>query len=90
MVTMILTHLFLNRRQHDLGLDKLDTTQYLKQQAKQRGYTMTGRGIAYRVFYGPISKITHQICRFLKNCFAKEHSLDLYRRQLKPLMLKYL
>jgi len=90
MVSMILTTLFLRRKQQELGLDKVDNTQHLKHHAKKTLYAMTGHGIAYRVFYDATSKITRQIWRFLKNCFAKKHSLELYRRQLKPLMLKYL
>ena len=90
MVSMILTKLFLSRRQKELGLDKVDSTQTLKQHAKQERYALTGHGIAYRVFYDEISKIPRQIWRFLKNCFAEKHSLELYTRQLMPLMLRYL
>jgi len=90
MVTMILTRLFLNRRQKELDLDKVDITQHCKHQAKKELYAMSGYGIAYRVFYHEISKITRQVWRFLKNCFKEKHSLALYRRQLKPLMEKYL
>lgn len=90
MVTMILTTLFINRRKEELGLDKIDSTQHRKQQAKKEFYAQTGHGIAYRVFYDEISKITRQIWRFLKNCYAEVHSVELYRRQLRPLMVKYL
>ena len=74
----------------ELGLEKIDTTQNRMQQIKKELYAMTGYGIAYRVFYDEISKTTRQIWHFLKNCYAEEHSADLYRRHLKPLMLYYL
>jgi len=45
---------------------------------------------AYRAFYTQLSKITRQVWRFLKNCFREKHSLLLYQRQLKPLLLRYL
>jgi len=66
MMSMILTRLFLNRRQKALGLDKVDTTQHRKHQAKKERYAMTGHEIAYRVFYDEISTITRQVWRFLK------------------------
>ena len=45
---------------------------------------------AYRAFYAQLSKITRQVWRFLKHCFREKHSLPLYQRQLKPLLLAYL
>ena len=45
---------------------------------------------AYRAFYAQLSKITRQVWRFLKHCFREKHSLPLYQRQLKPLLLSYL
>lgn len=45
---------------------------------------------AYRAFHSQLSKITRQVWRFLKNCFREKHSLLLYQRQLKPLLLRYL
>ncbi len=45
---------------------------------------------AYRAFYAQLSKITRQAWRFLKHCFREKHSLLLYQRQLKPLLLRYL
>ncbi|MEN8166428.1 MAG: transposase [Pseudomonadota bacterium] len=45
---------------------------------------------AYRAFHAQLSKITRQVWRFLKNCFREKHSLLLYQRQLKPLLLRYL
>lgn len=45
---------------------------------------------AYRAFYAHLSKITRQVWRFLKNCFSKKSSQQLYLRQLKPLLMGYL
>ena len=45
---------------------------------------------AYRAFYAQLSKITRQVWRFLKNCFLRKSSPELYERQLKPLIERYL
>lgn len=89
-VTVLLTRLFLLRRQHDLQLDKPDATQNRKHQIKQEQADFTTTSIAYRVFWMHLSKITKQLWRFLKNCFMQKNSLEFYQRQLKPLLLRYL
>lgn len=45
---------------------------------------------AYRAFYSQLSKITLQVWRFLKECCRYKHSQQLYQRQLKPLLMRYL
>lgn len=89
-VTYLLTRLFLHRYKTPLNLDKLDSTQDRKHEIKQSAYESQIFGVAYRAFYIGLSKITRQVWRFLKNCFSKESSLDLYQRQLRPLLLDYL
>ncbi len=44
----------------------------------------------YRAFYAHLSRITRQVWRFLKNCFRQKSSLEMYQRQLRPLLLGYL
>jgi len=89
-ITYLLTRLFLHKYQKPLELDKLDSTQDRKHEIKQSLYESQIFGVAYRAYYVGLSKITRQVWRFLKNCFYKESSLELYQRQLKSLLLKYL
>ena len=89
-VTVLLTRLFLQRRQQDLQLDKPDATQDRKHQIKQDQASSSKNSVTHRAFWTHLSKITKQVWRFLKNCFMYKHSLEYYQRQLKPLLLKYL
>jgi len=43
-----------------------------------------------RAFWTHLSKITRQVWRFLKNCFDKKSSRDLYQRQLRPMLEAYI
>ncbi|MEY4590881.1 MAG: hypothetical protein RL497_2957 [Pseudomonadota bacterium] len=45
---------------------------------------------AYRAFYAIPSKISRQVWRFLKDCYAQTNTLELYRLKLKPIMVRYL
>jgi len=90
MITLMLTRLFLIHQQTTLELEKSDHTQDRKYQQKKEIYCRTKGGVAFRAFFEPLSKISRQIWRFLKNCFREESSLQLYQRQLKPLLLAYL
>ena len=90
MVTVILTQLFLQRRQTELARNTPDSTQQPKHQAKQEQHKKTGMGVTLRTNWTHLSKITRQLWRFLKNCFAYTHDPALYRRQLEPLLRQYL
>ncbi|VAX24787.1 hypothetical protein MNBD_IGNAVI01-2831 [hydrothermal vent metagenome] len=90
MITLILTRLFLVHQQLTLALDKPDHTQDKKYKKKKEHYFRVKNGVALRAFFEPLSKISKQIWRFLKDCFMKDHSLQLYQRQLKPMLLGYL
>lgn len=94
-VTMLLTRLFLQRRQEDLGLDKPDATQDKKHQQKQDQLKATKgsaeeQSTAYRALWTHLSKVTRQVWRFLKTCFLIKHQQAFYQRQLRPLLLRYL
>ena len=89
-ITYLLTRLFLQRYQKPLDLDKVDSTQDKKQAVKQDQYLASNKGVAYRAFYTGLSKITRQVWQFLKNCFMAKWSLQLYQRQLKPMLIQYL
>lgn len=88
--TVLLTRLFLQRRQQDLQLDSPDATQNRKHQIKQEQAACSNNSVPYRAFWTHLSKITKQVWRFLKNCFMQKHRLAFYQRQLKPLLLGYL
>jgi hypothetical protein len=89
-VTTILTRLFLMRRQQDLALDKLDYTQDKKHQKKLSIYNHTDSGVLLRAMWQNLTKIPRQVWRFLKNCFVCQHTTALYKRQLEPMLLRYL
>ncbi|MCU7814051.1 MAG: hypothetical protein KZQ89_03155 [Candidatus Thiodiazotropha sp. (ex Lucinoma kastoroae)] len=89
-VTVVLMYLFLQRHQQDLQLEKLDEAQDRKHQIKQDRANRTPEISSYRVSWTQLSKITKQAWRFLKSCFMQKHCLQLYQRQLRPLLLKYL
>jgi hypothetical protein len=82
--------LFLQRRQLDLGLLSPDDTQRHKHQKKKYEYDEMGIGSLLRSQWTSLSKVTRQVWRFLKNCFAQIHDLALYRRQLAPLLRGYI
>ena len=86
-VTFVLMRLFLQRRQQDLQLEKLDATQDRKHQIKQDSAKGTPGISNYRVSWTQLSKITKQTWRFLQSCFMQKHGLPLYQRQLRPLLL---
>jgi len=90
MASYILMRLFIDKKSTDLGMLNGDTTQKLKHHAKQSSYIKDHIGIAYRSFYNALSKVTRQMWRFLKSCFAKKSSPALYENQFKPLLEKYL
>lgn len=90
MISYILMRLFIDKKSADLGITDGDTTQKLKHDAKKSGYIKDGMGIAYRAFYSALSKVTRQMWRFLKGCFAKKSSPALYENQFRPLLEKYL
>lgn len=89
-ITYLLTRLFLHRNEKPLSLKKADATQDYKHARKQEQYLSEKTGVAYRAYYAGLSKITRQVWRFLKSCFLAKSSLDLYLRQLKPMLVKYL
>lgn len=89
-VTTILTRLFLMRRQADLELAKPDATQDKKHEKKLASYTQSGEGVLLRAAWQNLSKISRQVWRFLKNCFARQHALALYKQQLEPMLRGYL
>jgi hypothetical protein len=89
-VTTILTRLFLMRRQADLALVQPDATQNKKHQKKRDHHAQSGKGILLRALWQNLSKISRQVWRFLKNCFACQHDPALYTRQLEPLLRRYL
>jgi len=90
MVTLTLTRLFVIDQQKSLGLKKTDHTQDKKYEKKKERYHCMKNGVMFRAYYEPLSKVSRQVWRFLKNCFSEKSSLALYQRQLKPLMLGYL
>lgn len=103
MMTYVLTQLFLQRRFKELDLSDGDETQKRKQKQKIACYVGLNdeddekdesepvpQNDIYRAFYAHLSKITRQVWRFLKNCFREKSSHELYRRQLKPLLLRYI
>jgi len=67
-----------------------DTTQQRKHLIRQENDVVHNIGIAYRAFYTSLSKITRQMWCFLKSCFLKKSVLQLYQRQFKPLVERYL
>jgi hypothetical protein len=89
-VTTILTRLFLQRRQADLGLAQTDATQNRKHEKKAKDYNEQGIGTQLQSQWKELSKIPRQVWRFLKHCFDQKHELALYERQLKPLLVHYL
>jgi len=94
-ISVLLTRLFLQRRQLDLELDKPDSTQDKKHQNKQKEFKrLRAKSVLdkhdYRALWTHLSKITRQVWRFLKNCFLQKPRLAFYQRQLRPLLLRYL
>lgn len=90
MVTVILTTLFLQRRQLELKRTEPDSTQKFKHGAKQNRHDQSALGVMLRATWIHLSKITRQVWRFLKNCFSYKHDPALYQRQLAPLLRQYL
>ncbi|MCF6211112.1 MAG: hypothetical protein L3J88_10315 [Gammaproteobacteria bacterium] len=68
----ILMRLFIDKKSADLGITDGDTTQKLKYHAKVLSYIKDRIGIASRVYYSVLSKVTCQMWHFLKSCFANE------------------
>lgn len=89
-VTTTLTRLFLLHQQPQLNLSRPDSTQQLKHNAKLKNHQNSGTGISLRANWTELSKITRQLWRFLKHCFAYPSSLALYQRQLAPILERYI
>jgi hypothetical protein len=89
-VTVILTCLFLHRRQAELQLTIPNSTQATKHNHKQVKPSLSGERIMLRALWQQLAKITRQVWRFLKNCFTYKHEHSLYERQLEPLLRGYL
>jgi hypothetical protein len=89
-ISYLLTRLFLVKQSNELGLDEDKLIQKSKQKIKLEKHIECPQGISYRAYYTETSKITRQVWRFLKNCFNKRSSPELYRRQLKPLLTGYI
>ncbi len=89
LITYILTRLFLERQYDKMKLDKGNTTQLNKHQKKIKAYKKEG-GIHLRAYWTQLSKIPCQVWRFLKYCFLKKSTAQLYERQLKPILESYL
>ncbi|MCP4471468.1 MAG: IS4 family transposase [Gammaproteobacteria bacterium] len=88
-ITYILTRLFLDQQFKKLALQDGNTTQTNKHKKKVECYQKEG-GISLRAYWFQMSKIPVQVWRFFKNCFLKEPSIQLYERQLKPILMRYL
>ncbi len=88
-ITYLLTRLFLTQQFEELSLKKGNMTQANKHKKKIDRYKKEG-GISLRAYWTQMSKIPVQVWRFFKNCFTKESSLQLYERQLKPILMYYL
>lgn len=89
-VTTTLTRLFLLRRQADLQRSTPDSTQQHKHKAKLNELARSTIAVSLRAIWTELSKITRQLWRFLKHCFAYPSSLALYQRQLAPILERYL
>jgi len=89
-VTVLLTRLFLHRRQIDLQRNTPDSTQDNKHKNKQKNALLSDINIRLRTNWCHLSKITRQLWRFLKNCFNYKHEHALYTRQLAPLLRQHL
>jgi len=89
-VSYLLTRQFLVKQSRNLGMDEDKLTQKNKQKIKLEKHIECPQGISYRAYYTETSKITRQVWRFLKNCFNKQSSPELYQRQLRPLLTGYI
>jgi len=87
--TYILTRLFLEQQYDVLELAEKNTTQLARHKKKVALYKKEG-GIYLRAYWAKLAKIPVQVWRFLKNCFMKQSSSQLYERQLRPLLTHYL
>jgi len=90
MASYILMQLFIDKKSIDLGMPHGDTTQKLKHHAKKSNDIKDHIGITHRAFYNVLSKVTRQMWRFLKSCFARKSSPALYENPFKPLLERYL
>lgn len=88
-ITYILTRLFIDSKTALLALPSKRCSQSGKHKAKLKRYQEKG-GIYLRAHWSKLSKIPAQIWRFLKFCFHRKPSLQLYRGQLKPILSDYL
>lgn len=89
-VTYVLTRLFLADAGQSLGFDEDKQMQSYKHQKKAEQYCVNASINSYYVFYRETSKISRQVWRFLKNCFAKKATPRLFETQLRPLLAGYL
>jgi hypothetical protein len=89
-VTVVLTMLFMRQKAQELGRSTPNSTQQYKHQAKQAEYKRSDMGVSLRASWTELSQIPRQLWRFLKNCFACTHEPALYKRQMAPLMERYI
>lgn len=90
MITALLLALFCHRHQ---GQWRIDDEKSLKKQDNRLKRRMIESGQSrpwYSFYYRAVSKVSRQVIRFLQNCFLKPSTPELYERQLKPMILKYL
>ena len=90
MATYLLTRLFLVDSSQRLGCDEDKKLQQYKHKKKLLQHAESSGGISFRAYYQETSKITRQVWRFLKNCFTKQSTPELYEKQLRPLLEGYL
>jgi len=88
-MTYLLTRLFLEQKYQELSLKKGNITQSNKHRQKIIQYKQS-EALYLRAYWTQLSKIPLQVWRFLKNCFMKKASPQLYERQLKPILTDYL
>lgn len=88
-ITYILTRLFIQSKTELSALSPLHGSQSGKHKAKREKYQKKG-GIYLRAHWINLSKIPAQIWRFLKYCFSVKTSPQLYRVQLRRVLIGYL
>jgi len=94
-ITSILVAIFVNKHMFDWGI--FDEKSLKKQENRFNDKLLNSRQPGsdrttvpwHFLFYKNTSKISKQVLRFLKSCFMKKPSEQLYESQLKPKLLKY-
>lgn len=89
-MTSLLLLLFAHHHQEQWQIR--DEKSFKKQERRiMQQHTQQGKCMPWhRLYYSAVSKISRQVIRFLKYCFDKKASPELYERQLRPLLLAYL